>query len=255
MIDEARTVAWKEWKEWLSRPEKAGLSAYMSRSGNVTWRQLIVFPVVGIILPLQFGDQWFNSAWPVGLWVFLSAIPAAIFSADSFAGERERQTLESLLATPLSDRGILLGKMAAGVMVAWLAALMIPVIGLVTANISGWDGSIRLYSPTMIFSGLVLSALVALLVVAIGSMTSLRSATVQEATMNLMLPLMIPTLLLAAGTALLPRDVTARIFDAVSGADPVVLGLAVAVVLALLDFALVRLALARFQRRRLISRV
>jgi hypothetical protein len=38
MIHEARSVAWKEWREWMSRPEKTGFSSFMARSGNVTWR-------------------------------------------------------------------------------------------------------------------------------------------------------------------------------------------------------------------------
>jgi ABC-type Na+ efflux pump permease subunit len=39
---------------------------------------------------------------------------------DSIAGERERQTLETLLASRLPDRAILLGKVAAITLLGWL---------------------------------------------------------------------------------------------------------------------------------------
>ncbi|MFX0107949.1 MAG: ABC transporter permease subunit [Candidatus Hodarchaeota archaeon] len=39
-----------------------------------------------------------------------SLIPAAMISANAFVGEREQKTLEPLLATPLTDNEILLGK-------------------------------------------------------------------------------------------------------------------------------------------------
>ncbi len=255
MIDEARIVAWKEWKEWLSRPESAGLSAYMSRSGNVTWRQLVFIPVIGIILPLQFGEVWITSAWPVGLWVFLTVIPSALFSADSFAGERERQTLESLLATPISDRGILLGKIAAGVSVSWLTSLMIPVLGLVTANIAGWEGSFRFYPALTVVAGLVLSLLMTVLVVSLGSITSMRAATVQEAAMTLTFPLMTVPMILSVVAMTLLRSGSADVIKAIFSGDPLTIVAIAAAVLAVLDLALLRIALARFQRRRLISRV
>ena len=44
--------------------------------------------------------------------------------ADSFAGERERHTLETLLASRLPDRAILAGKLLVPVAVAWGAALL-----------------------------------------------------------------------------------------------------------------------------------
>ncbi len=132
--------------------------------------------------------MWVTTAWPVVMWVFLTVIPSALFSAESFAGERERRTLESLLATPISDRGILLGKIGAAVSISWLASLAIPVIGLITANIADWQGAFRFYPILTIVSGLVLSALMIVFVVTLGSMTSMRASIVQDAAMTLTSP-------------------------------------------------------------------
>ena len=63
---------------------------------------------------------------------------ASVIAADSFAGEKERKTLEALLYTPTSDRELLTGKFLA----AWLPAVGVAVLGFVlyvtVANIAAW---------------------------------------------------------------------------------------------------------------------
>ena len=44
----------------------------------------------------------------------LAVVVSLLFSADSISGERERETLESLLLTPVPRREIALGKLARG---------------------------------------------------------------------------------------------------------------------------------------------
>lgn len=55
------------------------------------------------------------------VFAFVVVLAGAMIGAESFAGERERGTLETLLASPLSDTAITTGKLLAG----WLYALML----------------------------------------------------------------------------------------------------------------------------------
>lgn len=54
--------------------------------------------------------------------------------ADSFAGERERHALETLLASRLSDRAILLGEAAALTSYGWLFGLVGAIMSIAVAK-------------------------------------------------------------------------------------------------------------------------
>lgn len=56
----------------------------------------------------------------------LRALAAMVVSADAISGERERGTLESLLVTPVSRRGLVIGKLLAATSM-WVAALAVAV--------------------------------------------------------------------------------------------------------------------------------
>lgn len=59
------------------------------------------------------------------LFLLVPLIVATVIAADSFAGERERGTLEALLHTPTSDRELLTAKFLA----SWLPAITISLVG------------------------------------------------------------------------------------------------------------------------------
>ncbi|MEM0118538.1 MAG: ABC transporter permease subunit [Conexivisphaerales archaeon] len=50
-------------------------------------------------------------------------IASSVIASDSFAGEKERKTIESLLATPISDHSMFLGKMLVSFSAAMFATL------------------------------------------------------------------------------------------------------------------------------------
>jgi ABC-2 type transport system permease protein len=58
--------------------------------------------------------------------VTVGLLVCLLVSADAVSGERERGTLESLLLTPMSRRGILLGKLTAALSL-WLAAFLVSI--------------------------------------------------------------------------------------------------------------------------------
>jgi ABC-type Na+ efflux pump permease subunit len=63
---------------------------------------------------------------------------SAVIAADSFAGEKERKTLEALVYTPTSDLELYAGKLLA----PWLAAVVVSTVGyvvfVIVASVFGW---------------------------------------------------------------------------------------------------------------------
>jgi len=82
------------------------------------------------------------------LYLLVPLIVATVIAADSFAGERERGTLEALLHTATTDRELLLGKFLA----AWVPAVTVSLTGFVVysviANALAWPALGRVFFPT-----------------------------------------------------------------------------------------------------------
>lgn len=82
------------------------------------------------------------------LYLLVPLMVATVIAADSFAGERDRGTLEALLHTPTSDRELLTAKFLA----AWLPAVLVSLGGFVVysvvANVVGWPTIGRIWFPT-----------------------------------------------------------------------------------------------------------
>ncbi len=242
MIGDVATVMWKEFKELVF--VRANL-----RGG---WMGLaIVVAVFGIFLPLQSGPAWLESPLGIAVWAWVPFLMVSSVVADSFAGERERHTLETLLASRLSDRAILFGKLGAAVGYGWGLTLASSLLALITINLVFGRGRLLFY-PAEIALGIIgFSFLVALLAAGLGVLISLRAATVRQAQQTfsiINLVLFIPLFIFPA----LPEEVKIRLIQELSRVNGnLVAGMAPAA-LALVDIALVALALARFQRARLI---
>ncbi len=126
MIADICTIVWKEWRELLVQ------------RGNTRGNWLTLVIVIGFfstILPLQIGREWIASPFVIVITAWVPVFLVTSVIADSFAGERERHTLETLLASRLSDRAILLGKIVAGVSYGWGITLIILCVQLVTITI------------------------------------------------------------------------------------------------------------------------
>lgn len=242
MIADVRTVMWKEWKEFL---HQSG-----GRRGTIAGMALLV-GFLGIVSPWQLGREFIESPLVLFLaWGSLFAVMSVI--ADSFAGERERHTLETLLASRLPDRAILFGKVAAAVSYGWGFTLAILLLGLVTVNAVHGHGDLLLYRPAVGLGSLGLSLVGTTLAAGAGVLVSLRASTVRQAQQMLsfgfMLLVFVPTL----GAQALPAAWQARVADAARDAGlRTVLIVAVASLTAL-DIALLAAAVARFRRARLI---
>lgn len=241
MITDIITILWKEWQEILG-----------GVSGRSRWSPLIFLGVFGIFMPLQFGRMWVESPIMLMYWAWVPLFMVNAVVADSFAGERERHTLETLLATRLSDQAILWGKIAAamsyGVGISWLSL----VVGLITLNLSEGSEGLLLFAPDVALGIVVFSLLSSGLAAGVGVLVSLRAATVRQAQQALSIAVMILLFVPIFGLRQLPEAWTVHLLQTINeiGVVPII-GI-VALVLFLLDVALFAAALARFRRARLI---
>jgi ABC-2 type transport system permease protein len=237
------TMIWKEGKELLA--SGGGL-----RRGRLTL--IVTVAVFGVFLPLEQGVGWVESPMALVLAAWLPLFMVATVVADSFAGERERHTLETLLASRLSDRSILFGKMAAAMAYGWGFVLVSLAAALVTVNVMGGGDGLVLYPAPIGLGAAGLSLLTSVLAAGAGVLVSLRAASVRQAQQALSLTVMLLLFIPVFGIQALPASWQARLMQAATSIE---LGQAlgvVAAVLAALDVALVAAAMARFKRTRLI---
>jgi ABC-2 type transport system permease protein len=91
--------------------------------------------LTGILVPALDSSIWREPVAPVLLYQLLPAILASMIAADAFAGERERRTLETLLATPLSENAIFIGKTLASVTFALTVSLVSFTCALIVSSV------------------------------------------------------------------------------------------------------------------------
>ncbi|HUU28501.1 MAG TPA: ABC transporter permease [archaeon] len=244
MIADILTVIWKELIEirHLHGTSRAGILVFLVPVG-----------MFGVFFPVKMGPVWVNS--PMAL-IFCTMMPffmVIAFIADSFAGERERKTLETLLASRLPDRAILFGKIFSGLGFSWGVALFILVLGLVSVNlVHAREKGLLLYSPTVFLGSVALSFLGALLASGAGVLVSLRASTVRQAQQNLSIVVMLLIFLPSFGIPMLPAGWRDSLFRIFKGFDLTWIIMAVAAVFLIADILLVAAAAARFKRARLI---
>ena len=245
MIADILTVIWKERK-------------LLFRQGGSRLRTVFVLMVplimVGVFLPWQEGAGWIEGYWSLIGSVLFPLLLVGIVIPESFAGERERHTLGTLLASRLSDQAILFGKVAVAVGYGWAVALLTLVVGLVTVNIAHWDGQLMFLAPGIALSNVALSLVMAVLMAGLGVLISLRSATVQGATQLLMAVTLLPLVVLQVLALVLlrmgpgVRDNIGDFFASINPTHVILIAIAVLVVVIL---GLFRIVKAKFQRERL----
>src|SRR6185437_6136715 len=215
---------------------------------------LIILVVFGVFLPLQIGAAWLLN--PLFL-IFWGAVPlflVASVTADTFAGERERHTLETLLASRLSDRAILFGKVSAAVAYGTAAGLIGALAQAVVANLSpkNADAGLAFYPVGSIVAIVVLALLMSLLTASVGCLVSLRAATTRQAQLSLTFGFLALVFAPFIVFQILPGQTQSAILAALNAADPTRVLLIFATGLLVVAVALLLVAMARFQRARLI---
>lgn len=242
MISDILTVFWKEMKEILIQGPKF-------RGGWVG--TLIFLGVFGIMMPLQSGLSWLTSPLTLLVWAWVPFLLVNSVTADSFAGERERHTLETLLASRLSDRSILFGKLASSLAYGWGLTLVCLLLSVLTINAVHWQGYPVFFPISITIGVLVLSFLVAMLAAGLGILVSLRASTVRQAQQTLsamMFVVLIPLIALP----MLPEGLRSTVGLALVTANLNQIALVTAAALVLIDAGLLGIAMVRFRRSLMI---
>ena len=192
-------------------------------------QQTIVFFLVYMLAPM---------------FLILPLMVASVIAADSFAGERERHTLESLLYTPTTDRELFVAKLLS----SWLAALVVALAGfllyVIMANAAAWSTMKMIFFPNWMWIILVLWVSPAAAGLGLGTMVlvSGRAQGFQDA-YQMGGAVVIPILLLMFG------QLTGAMYFSIW------VVFIIGVILWLIDVALIWFGSRIFRRGRLIARL
>jgi ABC-2 type transport system permease protein len=231
------TMVWKESKD-----------VFFQGGWRSLLRPLIMVGIMGIYLPLQFGPQWVDLT-PLGM-ILLLWIPFFViisFIGDVIAGERERHTLETLLASRMPDRAILLGKVVTTVLYAWSIGVLSLLLGPVLIDLFRTHGIWMFYPLDLFVYALVFILLVSVLAASAGVLISLRVSTVRQAQQILS----VGTIVFVFGIVFALQAVPTNVISSLTYAQFLLIAMAV---IAVLDVILLGLSLVSFQRSRLILR-
>lgn len=242
-MSDIAAVMWKESREILDPRSTKGRDLLVG---------VLFVGIFGVFSPWVHGEAWVRMPLMVFAYAFLAGAAAAAPTLEAFAGERERHTLETLLATPLSDRSILLGKYFTAVLFGWALVPIIMVVGLAAVNLLHGDGAWIVYRPAFALWTLLLPLLAAGIYAAVGIFISLRAATLRQASQTLGMSIVVILIAPFIVLVMLPDAWAAAFLSFVTGlgTDRQMLGLAV--VMLTLNVALMVAAMRRFRRGRLI---
>lgn len=132
--------------------------------------------------------------------LIIPLMAASVISADSFAGEKERGTLETLLFAPVDMRSLFTGKVLAAFVPAVSVSLITFLLCALSVNLAAWPLFHRTIFPQVNWLPLMLLVIpaVSLLAILINVFISARVATYQAA-YQLSGTVVLPILLLIAG--------------------------------------------------------
>lgn len=166
----------KELKEWYNAQD---IRAWLSQA-------FLTVGIFGILMPATAKGEGLGFVAILAAIVLPTGLAATVIP-DVFAGERERGTLETLLATPLSDRAVFVGKVLSRLVYAWVGAMVVFIAGVVTL----WATGHRINLSVGFLAPPILAApLVAFPVADIGAIISFRARSVRSAQQILNLPLL-----------------------------------------------------------------
>ncbi|MDX1395745.1 MAG: ABC transporter permease subunit [Gemmatimonadota bacterium] len=239
-LRDLRVVIGKEWTELRG-----------SDSPWVTVSTLVAFvAIVGVFVPWQLGPVWIRAPWPILIWAWIPLFIVTTVTADSVAGERERRTLETLLATRLSDAAILWGKWLACVLWIWAAMLICFPVAILTINLTG-SGELLLPGPGQTIGTLAVAFAGAGLGAAAGVLVSLRSESVRHAQQVLAIGALVFAFIPIGMLRVLPRDWMMTLFQSLAYGSPAASAWTTAGALSALSLPILVVAQARFRRGRI----
>jgi ABC-type Na+ efflux pump permease subunit len=194
--------------------------------------------------PSQAGLIFFLVYMFAPMYLILPTMVSSVVAADSFAGEKERKTMEALAYTPTTDSELLLAKMLGG----WIPGVAVGIFGFVlyctVANIAAWPLVHELILPNALWwvLGFWVGPAAAGLGLGVTVLVSARVNTFQEAYQMgglVVIPIMVLMLAQLSGAVVL---------------SPII-AVAVGAVLWLLDIAIYFVGKALFKRSEWVARL
>lgn len=156
------------------------LGDWRSPRGSILQAAFLV-ALAGFIIPYLAGAKAYSYTNVIALYMIFPSIAAASAASDAFAGERERRTLETLLASPLSDFAILVGKAGTAVLYGvTISGASLALAGIVTGL--GGSGTAGAYLATKLVVGAFGSSLLAAALAVWISMKTLVAKSAQGMT-------------------------------------------------------------------------
>ncbi len=240
MISDIISIMWKEAHELLSG------------AGRGKFAPIILLVIYGVVFPLQSGSKWVDSYQMVGFGLGISVFMVLSIVADSIAGERERHTLETLLASRLSDQSILAGKITTVVIYGWGLTMTSLVVGLIAVNVTSGAGHLLLYPGGRAAATAVLSLLLAILSTGIGVLVSLRASTVRQAQQILTIGWVAVFFAFFFGAQSLPPSTRAHLLHWLNSLSMTAAAVVLIILVFVLDLIVLAIDTIKFQRARLI---
>jgi len=177
--------------------------------------------------------------------LIIPLMASSVIASDSFAGEKERKTIEALLATPISDSELLLGK----ILVSFIPAMLVTVVSFLIYSavvdlvaLTIFNGRLLLPNLVWILSIFGLAPTLALASIGITVMISAKVKGFREA-QQISVILLVPIL--------------ALVFGQVSGAlvfGPLVVAALIGL-FAIIDLIVFQIGLKVFKREKILSKL
>jgi len=244
MISGIGAVYRKEWKEF--RSEFAG-----------KWSDLAPFfmgiGMAGVFLPLVFGPALLMPGGMAAMTAVITGSFTSSLAGDSMAGERERKTIEVLLACPLSGPSIVLGKIAAMVSFGLLMGGLFLTLAYGTLMVLHPQEVRMSFSWITPPAALFFSLTAATLVAAMGAWASLRAPSVKQAQQTLGLSVMVLLIAPVFALQVLPQTWTERLEATLTSLPGPAVLMALAGLMVVLDLLAIWLVLTRFRRSDLLG--
>ena len=243
MLNDIVTIIQKDLKEILS--------ARGNRKSSLIYLGIVV-ALIGIFMPLQSGPLWLTEPILSLVWSWFPVFLMISLVTDSIAGERERNTLETLLASRLSDRAILLGKIAGAVIYGWSISVIGNLLAVVTINVRFSTGSFQFYPLSLFLVLLLLPLVVGILMSSLGVLVSLNAPTARAAYQKLSLVMLGLWFLPMIFMNIAPESMQIQVNQFSNSINIIQFaGFAIGLLI-LVNIVLIRIAMQKFQRTRLI---
>ena len=243
MFNDILTIIQKDLKEILS--------ARGSRKSSLIYLGIII-GLIGVFMPMQSGPAWLTEPILPLVWSWFPVFLMISMVTDSIAGERERNTLETLLASRLSDRAILYGKIAGAVVYGWSISVIGNLVAVVTINLSNPERGFQFYSPGLFVVLLLIPLVIGILMSSLGVLVSLNTPTARSAYQKLTLVMLTFWFIPMFALNFIPEGLQQQINQFINSINLTQVAKLGIVIILSVDFFLIILAQKKFIRTRLI---